>query len=221
MGGGSGLPSNTWFLGPTRPKQDLNQVNHFSTFHGRYQRTYQQNKWGTWNVPTAALLANGARSMQLVELTDDTTDWVAGNSDGVRYNWRLINNHFPHHQLGLMYSVLCASNHHRPVLIFLTLASEVDSRLRCFLDLKKTHTTNITVLLKLTALIMALKKWSSGSPPKNCDRAKCSFCVTLTNLWVCIIFARIHNFQFLSSTSSTICCNKISQFLTVGASKHR
>jgi len=67
--------------------------------------------------------------MQPTELTDDTTDTVARNSDRVGYNWRLINDYFPHHQLSLMYSILRPSNHHRPVLIFLTLASEVDSRL--------------------------------------------------------------------------------------------
>ena len=77
------------------------------------------------------------KNVQLAELTDDTTNGVAWNSDGVRHNRRLIHDHFPHHQLSLMHSILCAANNHRPVLVFLTVAPEVDSRLRHFLDLKK------------------------------------------------------------------------------------
>jgi len=70
-------------------------------------------------------------------LTNDTTDCDARNGDSVWNDGRLIDDHLPHHQLGLVHGILHASDHQCPVLILLTLASKADPCLGWFLDLKQ------------------------------------------------------------------------------------
>jgi len=146
--GGSEPSSNRWSPGPTQILNPNGILIGSAIFAGLTSLTDRPTEGQTDHATRSLTIgriyvrstAMRPKSVQLTELTNDTTNAVARNSDGVRHNRRLIHDHFPDHQLRLMYSILCAANNHRPVLVFLTVAPEVDSRLRRFLDLKKTLT---------------------------------------------------------------------------------